>query len=105
MFVPHNMNIPSNGGSILGQAPEGGPCDKDDKDMNGATVGLFGSEQTARSFAHELGHYLGLGHRNNQPDNLMCQSGQANSIRNSTQLTNGQGNTMKNHCFVKGGCG
>jgi hypothetical protein len=104
MFIPHNVNVPSNGGSVLGLSPVDGPCDKDAKEMNGSTCGLFGSEQTARSFAHELGHYLGLSHRNNQPNNLMCQSGKANSIRNSVQLTSGQGNTMKEHCFVKNGC-
>jgi hypothetical protein len=104
MFIPHNVSIPSNGGSILGLSPEGGPCDKDDKDMNGSTCGLWGSEQTARSFAHELGHYLGLGHENGTPTNLMCQSSGASSIRNSVQLTSGQGETVRGHCFVHDGC-
>jgi hypothetical protein len=104
MFMPHNMSVSSDGGTVLGQSPEGGPCDKDDKGMTGSTCGLWGSEQTARSFAHEIGHYLGLGHRNDDHDNLMCQSGGANSIRDSVQLTGDQGNTMRGHCFVKGGC-
>jgi Metallo-peptidase family M12B Reprolysin-like len=104
MFMPHNMNVPSNGGSTLGLSPVDGPCDKDAKGMSGSTCGLWGSEQTARSFAHELGHYLGLEHRNNQTDNLMCQSGKASSIRDSVNLTSGQGNTIKDHCFIQSGC-
>jgi hypothetical protein len=103
-FIPHNMMIPSNGGTLLGLSPVGGPCDKDAKGMNGATGGLWGSEQTARTFAHEVGHYLDLSHRNNQQDNLMCQSGQANSIRDSVLLTSGQGDDMDDHCSVRGGC-
>jgi hypothetical protein len=104
LFIPHNMSVPSNGGILLGLSPVDGPCDKDAKGMNGATCGLWGSEQTARTFAHELGHYLGLSHRNNQPDNLMCQSSQANSTRNSVLLTSGQGGTVDDHCSVDEGC-
>ena len=104
MFIPHNVSVPSNGGSTLGLSPEDGPCDKDDKDMNGSTCGLWGSEQTARSFAHEIGHYLGLGHENDKSLNLMCQSSKASSIRNSVQLTSGQGDNVRDHCFVHDGC-
>jgi hypothetical protein len=104
MFIPHNMLVPSNGGRVLGRSPVDGPCDKDAKGMSGSTCGLWGSEQTARSFAHELGHYLGLGHRNNQPNNLMCQSSKASSIRDSVKLTAGQGNTVRDHCAVHDGC-
>src|SRR5262245_24146303 len=32
---------------------------------------------TARTFSHELGHYLGLGHENDTPNNLMCQTSKA----------------------------
>jgi hypothetical protein len=104
MFIPHNFSVSSDGGTVLGESPEDGPCDKDAKGMTGSTCGLWGSEQTARSFAHELGHYLGLGHRNDDHDNLMCQSGLANSIRDSVQLTTDQGNDVDGHCSVKGGC-
>ena len=105
VHVPFSLNVPSNGGIILGQSPSPGPCEgKDAKGMNASVVGLFGSEQTARSFSHEVGHYLGLGHQNDHPENLMCQSGSASSIRNSVILTNDQGNTIKSHCLVKPGC-
>lgn len=105
LFIPSDMNVSSNGGSILGRSAVDGPCeDKDDKGMNGSVSGLWGDEQTARTVAHELGHYLTLEHRNSEPDNLMCQSGKANSIRDSVLLTNGQGNDCKDHCMTKPGC-
>ena len=78
LFIVHDMNIASNGGMLLGRSAVDGPCgDKDQKGMEAATAGLWGSEQTARTVAHELGHYLTLEHRNGEPDNLMCQSGRA----------------------------
>lgn len=105
MFIPHNMNVSSDGGSILGRSTVNGPCEnKDDKGMNGSTAGLWGDEQTARTFAHELGHYLTLNHRNSQPANLMCQSSKASSTRNSINLVSGQGSDMKDHCLVDSGC-
>ncbi len=104
LFIPHNMSIPSNGGTLLGRSAVDGPCDKDDKGLSGACCGLWGSEQTSRTFAHELGHYLSLEHRNGSPDNLMCQSGKANSTRDSVDLTSGQGDDMDDHCSVDGGC-
>lgn len=104
VFIPHNMSVPSNGGILLGLSPVGGPCDKSANQMNAATCGLWGSEQTARTFAHEIGHYLALGHRNRQPRNLMCQSRKASSTRNSVILTSGQGGRMDDHCFVDEGC-
>lgn len=105
LFIVHDINIASNGGSLLGRSAVDGPClDKDQKGMEAATAGLWGSEQTARTVAHELGHYLTLGHRNDEPDNLMCQSGKASSTRNSTVLTSGQGSDMRGHCLTSGGC-
>jgi hypothetical protein len=104
MFIPHNMSVASNGGTTLGLSPQDGPCDKNDDDMNGSTCGLWGSEQTARSFAHEIGHYLGVGHASDRPENLMCQSGGASNIRDSVQLLSSQGDQMRVHCFVRDGC-
>jgi hypothetical protein len=103
--TPFAMNVPSNGGMTLGLSPQPGPCvEKDDKGMNGSVVGLFGSEQTARTFAHEVGHNLGLGHKNSNPENLMCQSGSASSIRDSVILTSAQGGDIKDHCLMKPSC-
>jgi len=103
--IPVAMNVASDGGMILGLSPEPGPCEgKHAKGMNGSVVGLFGKEQTARSFAHEIGHNLGLGHQNDHPSNLMAQSSLASSIRDSVQLTSDQGNTIDGHCLMKAGC-
>jgi hypothetical protein len=112
LFVPHNMSVASNGGMILGKAKIDGPCDKDAKGMNGATCGLWGREQTARTFAHELGHYLGLKHNHGDDcptaasalNNLMAQSRCATSTRNSVLLTSSQGSNMRDHCSTKSGC-
>jgi len=112
LFVPHNMSVASNGGQILGRSAIDGPCDKDAKGMNGATCGLWGSEQTARTFAHELGHYLGLSHNHGdtcptgttERNNLMAQSRCAISTRNSVLLTSSQGDNMDDHCSIRAGC-
>lgn len=105
LFIPDILNVSTNGGNLLGRSPVGGPCEgKDDKGMNGAVTGIWGDEQTARTLAHELGHYLGLSHRNGSTNNLMAQSSVASSTRNSVNLTNGQGNDARDHCLVDDGC-
>ncbi len=102
--IPDMVNL-SGTGNVGGKSPRGGPCeDKDRKGMDSSVSGLFGSEQTARSFAHEIGHYLGLEHENGLPDNLMCQSFLATSTRNSVGLYPGQGGVIRLHCLVKPGC-
>jgi hypothetical protein len=105
LLIPASMNVPSDGGVILGKSAIDGPCEeKDDKGLNGSVSGPWSSEQMARTVAHEVGHYLGLTHRNDEPDNLMCQSGEANSIRDSILLDSGQGDDIKDHCLMHGGC-
>lgn len=100
---------------FIGLSPVEGPCDKDDKDMNGVLGGEVSrtAEGIARTFAHEIGHYLGLEHNHDDDecpdttagrDNLMAQTGCANSIRDSVVLSSSQGSTMRSHCFVKDGC-
>ena len=112
MFIPHNMSISSNGGMTLGFSAIDGPCDKNAKGMSGPTCGLWGREQTARTFAHELGHYVGLSHNHGEAcptttagqNNLMAQSRCALSTRNSTLLTSSQGTNTRDHCSTKSGC-
>ena len=86
-------------GSTIGLSRVDGPCNKDAKGMDGSVIAIESSPAiSGMVMAHEAGHYLGLGHVNNV-NNLMNPS-----VPNSGQLTNSQGNNMKNHCFVVSAC-
>jgi hypothetical protein len=94
-------------GSTIGRSPAPGSCNKDDaSDMTGSVVEISnGTQQTARSFAHEMGHYLGLGHENSKPENLMAQSSVPGvNTTTSVVLTADQGNTILKHCFMQLPC-
>jgi len=85
-------------GPSMGKTPTPGSCDKDGKD-SGSLIGVLDSGSLiGLTFAHEVGHYLGLEHDGN-PANLMFPS-----APNGAQLSGGQGGIMKTHCFMKGGC-
>jgi len=79
------------------------PCSKDDKDkMTGVVTELSGSVFTGTSFAHEIGHYLGLPH-DGSPTNFMgANDGTPNT--GATGITASQGDDMKNHCYVEDIC-
>lgn len=108
---------------FIGLSPVGGSCTK-----RSQSDGLLGGgnnrtyDGLARTFAHEIGHFLGLSHNhgggsgcNNCPpsndgkSNLMAQTrcttctGGA-GVRNSTLLTAAQGTTIGGHCSVRAGC-
>jgi hypothetical protein len=77
-----------------GSARQGGSCDKDGKDSGVVVPVEQGDrENTATAVSHEIGHFLGLGHSDDQ-DNLMF-SGQ-----NGRQLTSGQIARILCHCLV-----
>jgi hypothetical protein len=60
---------------------------------------------TARTFAHELGHYFGLGHENDTPSNLMCQSSKPGVVMpGSTQLNQDQIDEIKDHDEMRSPC-
>jgi hypothetical protein len=98
---------------FIGLSPVGGACGKDDKD-DGLVGGRIDRESdgVARTFAHEIGHYLGLSHThgadcptsNAARNRLMSQTRCALSNRNSVNLTSGEGSTMRGHCTVRPGC-
>jgi len=59
---------------------------------------------TARTLAHELGHYFGLGHENDTPTNLMCQGKNANPMPGGTQLNSDQIDEIKDADEMRSPC-
>lgn len=92
LFVVRSIN------GADGHAPKNGPCgDPNFFGLLGCVGELFESaENTGNSFAHELGHYLGL-----DPildtDNFIGGDGASNG---NTQIHEWQGTMMKGHCKV-----
>jgi hypothetical protein len=85
-------------GIDVGLSPICGSCDKDSKGTTGAVVAIEKFPfQTAVTLAHEVGHYLGLCHVDDDK-NIMYNFAFEDGI------TEDQGSTMRDHCFVKSGC-
>lgn len=117
-FVVRNIS-----GDFVGKASSiPGECDKEAKN-DGLVAGEIGrrSESFSRTFAHEIGHHLGLEHNHGgEPDcpdtkagcnNLMAQTrcadpneGCGDGVRAAVLLTAGQGSEMRGHCSVRSGC-
>lgn len=112
VFIPFNMSISPDSGTLLGRSAVDGPCEKeyDESSLDGAVVGPWAALNLARTFAHELGHYLGLEHPNggSVPFRLMTQTGTATSnggsVRDSVNLTSDEGDTCTDHCSIEEGC-
>lgn len=82
-------------GPAIGISRVDGPCDKNAKGMDGSVVAIEGpSAATGAAMAHELAHYLGLGH-DPSPGNLMFEA-----FPNGGELRADQGANMNDHCFV-----
>jgi len=96
VFVVRSMN------GADGWSAVKGPCSKDDKDeMTGSVVSLNGVyDNSGNTFAHEIGHYLGLKHISD-PNNFIGNNGGSNA---NTGIFAWQGTTMKKHCYVKDIC-
>ena len=129
--LTHDWTVPNNGLDVfmvdnisdpdfVGISDINGPCNKDDANMNGVIGGEVNrsAANVARTFAHEIGHYLGLVHNHGaSPDcpdttsgcnNLMAQTRCATScgsgVCQAIALTGGQGNNVRDHCSVQDGC-
>jgi hypothetical protein len=104
---------------FIGLSPVDGNCNKSNSKsglLGGQLTGRL-REGTARTFAHEIGHFLGLEHPHDDIDEwsecnalstavrnrLMTQTGCALSTQNSTVLTSGEGTTMRKHCSIREG--
>ena len=86
-------------GEESGRSPEDGSCDKDDKD-SGLVVGVLDNPTTlGQALAHEIGHYLGLGHEDDLRGNLMFPS-----VPNGGTFYGGQIGIIKLHCSMRAGC-
>jgi hypothetical protein len=86
-------------GPTVGRSPVGGSCKGLDDINSGVVVAIeHAAAITGNTLAHELAHYLGLGHKT-QRDNLMFES-----VPNGQQLTLEQGEKMKRHCLVYTDC-
>jgi hypothetical protein len=82
-------------GATIGLSRLDGPCDKNAKGMDGSVVAIEGSTSiTGLVAAHEMAHYLGLGHVDDV-NNLMNPT-----VPNNGNLSADQGNNMRDHCFV-----
>ena len=114
-FVPRSIadNV------FLGISPVDGDCDKGGKsdgllagaiDRGGSVNASF--DRFARTFAHEIGHYLGLSHNHGSScptsttarNNLMAQTRCIPPASQAVNLTSSQGNTMRDHCTTRNGC-
>ena len=114
VFVVRNISS----SKFIGISPVDGSCDKDSKDdgLIGGEIGRA-AEGFARTFAHEVGHFLGLEHPFNHDhddgdcngstsnrNRLMAQTRCAIDIRDSTNISSGQRSDMRDHCAVRSGC-
>jgi hypothetical protein len=107
---------------FFGLSPVGGDCDKGGKNDGCLAAGVDrGDEGVSRTFAHEVGHFLGLEHNHGDNTcpatnagrrNLMAQTGcvpfladgSTRDTRDSVRLTTGQGNIMDDGECIRGGC-
>lgn len=107
MFVVRTMT-----GGATGWSPVGGSCDKRDKGQTGIVVSLEvpgaasldDTAYRANTFAHELGHYLGLRHApcdNPALATNLMRAGKTCSSDSNTAITAQQAATMLGHCAVR----
>jgi hypothetical protein len=116
-FVVRTISDPD----YVGISPVKGDCGKDSGD-DGLVAGEIGRgiEPVARTFTHEIGHFLGLPHNHGDTcpstdaaqRNLMAQTRcvpmipgtSTRDVRNAVRLTASDGTKIRDHCTVREGC-
>jgi hypothetical protein len=108
VFVVQTMNL------TAGRSPQNGPCNKHAVldfptvlAMTGCVVQVDGADTAGPSqplyqgltLAHEIGHYLGLGHEQDE-ENVMCGGPHCDASLDRHELSGSQGTTMRSHCMV-----
>ncbi|MEL6126948.1 MAG: reprolysin-like metallopeptidase [Pseudomonadota bacterium] len=119
-FVVRTINISDPDDRFIGLSPVDGSDDKGGKDdgliagaidRGGAINSSFNG--FARTFAHEIGHYLGRPHNHDDGEcpagsaanNLMAQTRCiTDTAENAVILTSGQGSDMRDHGLTRSGC-
>jgi hypothetical protein len=98
VFVVRSITIGTEGES--GRSPQPGPCSKAGKGKDGLVVSMNGNaDDTGQLLAHEIGHYLGLGHVDFL--NLMFPAVLAPFPPPFVELLPSQGDFMKLHCILR----
>lgn len=91
--------------TTLGRSPIGGPCGH--RDGQNSAVVMINGEETARTLAHEIGHFLGCEHPDTTGTNLMAQTGAVQSAGgdpfDAVTIVAGDRTTMKGHCTMQPG--
>ncbi|MBD3758854.1 MULTISPECIES: zinc-dependent metalloprotease family protein [Microbacterium] len=100
MFVVRTMS-----GTGVGWSPIGGPCDKSTKGATGVAVSLIGANAAFRgnTFAHEVGHYLGLSHASCSDPALTTNfiRGGGCSSEANVGISPAQASAMLAHCSIR----
>ena len=110
VVIPANMGVitinpDGTVSSVLGRSPRPGPCSPRTGDgMRSAVIDIVG-EETGRTLAHEVGHYLGAEHPNPADTSLMTQTGSVptGDPFDAVGITAGQATTMRGHCTIHAG--
>jgi hypothetical protein len=109
VVIPVNMNVTTTNpdGTItvtLGRSPEPGPCSPRTGSGMRSTVIDIAGEESGRTLAHEVGHYLGAHHPTGPPgNNLMAQTGATDDPFTAVTITSADRTTMLNHCTIRTG--